>query len=41
MTELVTKTDLALALDNVTYRLTTRRGRLHCSGCTAMLPPKQ
>jgi hypothetical protein len=36
MTELVTKTDLALALDNLTYRLPIRLGSMIGAGIAAL-----
>jgi hypothetical protein len=36
MHELVTKTDLALALDNLTYRLTIRLGSMIGAGIAAL-----
>jgi hypothetical protein len=36
MHELVTKTDLALALDNLTYRLTIRLGSMIVAGVAAL-----
>ena len=36
MNELVTKTDMALALDNLTYRLTIRLGSMIAAGIAAL-----